>query len=482
VENIYQGVATLLISAVLFVLAFRSHADGQYSKALWLLVLGGLLVRVYCSADMFLHTWDERYHALVAKNFLKHWLKPTLYDDPVLGYNNSNWGYSHIWLHKQPLPIWLIAASLKVFGIHDFAVRVPSVIMTTLGIKLMYDIALYYYDRTVAFFAAFLFSVNGLIVELTSGRWATDHIDAAFLFFTLLSVHCIVNYLKTDKAIYNLLAGLSLGCAIFSKWLPALIIAPVWLLLVYDKRRALNAKYILQFAVFLIVAAIVVLPWHIYINKTYPAEAALAYAHMRLHITTALDGQSGNILYHFDKMRMMYGELVYLAVLWFTLYSISNLTDIRALSLTVWLWGVYIFFSLVATKMRGYTIIATPALFMITAHASVWFRNYALKFAGSGYRFLLVLISWCFVLLPVLYGIERMKPFKNNDRQTHWAKKLKEIGRSDLNSGKTVLVNCSYPLEAMFYTDCIAYEQLPGQATIDALKQQGYNVVVMERL
>ena len=36
--------------------------------------------------------WDESFHALVAKNLLKHPLKPTLIDIPYLAYDFKSWG------------------------------------------------------------------------------------------------------------------------------------------------------------------------------------------------------------------------------------------------------------------------------------------------------------------------------------------------------------------------------------------------------
>ncbi|RYE17321.1 MAG: hypothetical protein EOP51_24120 [Sphingobacteriales bacterium] len=136
-SNLYQGIPVIVIATLLIVFAFRMQ---QKQRAVWLLVLAGFILRFYCSADQFLHPWDERYHALVAKNFMTHWWVPTLYDNPILGYNNASWAVSHIWLHKQPLPMWLMAISMKLFGVNEMAMRLPSVIMTSIGIKLMYFI------------------------------------------------------------------------------------------------------------------------------------------------------------------------------------------------------------------------------------------------------------------------------------------------------------------------------------------------------
>ncbi len=38
-----------------------------------------------------LHDWDERYHALVAKNMIEQPFKPMLYKNPVLPYDYKDW-------------------------------------------------------------------------------------------------------------------------------------------------------------------------------------------------------------------------------------------------------------------------------------------------------------------------------------------------------------------------------------------------------
>ena len=61
---------------------------------------------------------DECCHALVAKNLLKHPLKPTLIDIPYLPTFAFDWGANHVWLHKPILGLWQIAGSYWLFGVN----------------------------------------------------------------------------------------------------------------------------------------------------------------------------------------------------------------------------------------------------------------------------------------------------------------------------------------------------------------------------
>ncbi len=111
-NDLPYSIITIVLCALGYYFSYKQYSKSSFTVAVLLLMVCGLMLRVYTSSDFFLHFWDERYHALVAKNLIKHPLIPTLYDDPILPYNYKNWTESHIWVHKQPLPLWTMAASM----------------------------------------------------------------------------------------------------------------------------------------------------------------------------------------------------------------------------------------------------------------------------------------------------------------------------------------------------------------------------------
>src|ERR1044072_8462509 len=110
---IVQGILLSAFCAAGYYYSFRNMTKGREATAIALLMFCGLALRIYTSCDLFLHEWDERYHALVAKNMLKHFFIPTLYDRPLLPADYHNWTLAHVWLHKQPLSLWLMTGSIK---------------------------------------------------------------------------------------------------------------------------------------------------------------------------------------------------------------------------------------------------------------------------------------------------------------------------------------------------------------------------------
>ncbi|HRO42202.1 MAG TPA: glycosyltransferase family 39 protein [Flavipsychrobacter sp.] len=90
-----------------------------------------------------------------------------------------------------------------VFGVNEIALRLPSIILTTAGIGLSYFIGKYFFNRKTGYLTVFFYSINGLIIELTAGRVATDHIDIFFLFFIELGIVFSIFICTTTKIIFQ---------------------------------------------------------------------------------------------------------------------------------------------------------------------------------------------------------------------------------------------------------------------------------------
>ena len=322
-NNLIFGIITISICTFLCYSSWINFKIGKDNIALFLLLLSGLLLRFYLSADFQLHEWDERYHALVAKNMIESPFKPMLYKNPVLPYNYQNWIENHVWLHKQPLPFWFMAASLLLFGINEIALRIPSIMLSTIIILLIFHVAKYLFNRRVAFISAFLISINGLIIELAAGKVATDHVDIFFLFFVLLSIFFTVKFIQTKKIIFNLLIGVSVGLAILSKWLPALVVFPVYLAFIIDSRKFTFKEIIRNLFISIITCIVVFLPWQIYIANAFPLEAISERNFNYRHITEVLENHSHPLFYYFNNIRIIYGELIYIPCIWFFFQNIQ---------------------------------------------------------------------------------------------------------------------------------------------------------------
>jgi len=473
-SNIIFGILTIIICATGYFYSWKQCSKNNYAIAILLLITCGLILRIYMSTDFFLHEWDERYHALVAKNLIQHPFIPTLYDKPNFPYDFQNWTANHIWVHKQPLPLWTMATSMWFFGVNEIALRLPSIILTTLGIWLTFKIGSYFFNQKVGFITAFFYSINGQIIEMAGGRFATDHIDIFFLFFVELAVFFTILFIRKKNPVYNILVGVSIGAAILSKWLPALIVLPVWLLMVIHSGKFKTKTIIFQFIILFSTCIIIFLPWQLYIFHAFPVEANWEASFNLKHITEVLDGQTGPIHYFIDRIRINYGDLIYLPLIWFIWKTFKNRSDLNRLAILIWFLIPFLFFSITKTKLPAYLLFTSPALFLMTAEFWVMLSAYKNNF--QKYKWIFNLIIILLIALPVRFTIERMKPFQKIDRNPQWVADLKKLNKKNIKNG--ILFNYDKSIEAMFYTNLTAYQYIPNKNTITDLIRKGYTIVI----
>ncbi len=452
--------------------------SNKYQVAIVLLMLMGLSIRIFLSLDDFLHPWDERYHALVAKNMLNHPFLPTLIENPVLPVDYREWSGNHIWVHKPPLTLWLITLSYKVFGTTVFATRIPSMLISTGMIYLTYKIGAQLSSKKAGFIAAFFVAINGMIVELVSGRVATDHVDIVFAGSVLAAVFFALKYAQSKRQIFNLLTGLFIGFALLSKWLPGLIVLPVWLAFILNEKSFSWKEIIVNGLILCTTIFVVAAPWQFYIWSEFPVEAAWESEFNRRHIFEELEGQGNHFFYHFDVMRIVYGELIYIPIVWYIVRLVKEKVD-RWTRVGILAWGLipFFFFTFVATKMQAYTLFAAPALLIITGEFLVVILD---RFKSTKYRLASVVLVVIMIALPIRFSVERVKPFQIESYEQDWNNDLKSFSKKHANAERLVVHNVSHPMELMFYLNCTAYEAKLDEAMIADLEIKGYQVIEFE--
>lgn len=449
--------------------AFKQYQKGQYNFAMFLLVLVAFTLRIFMAEDRFLHEWDERYHALVAKNLMNNWLLPKLYPVPLLPYRIDSWSSNYIWLHKQPLPLWCMALSMKLLGVNELALRLPSVILSSIAVCFTYLIARNFLNEKVALLAAFFHAVNGLVMDVTTGRAATDHIDIFFLFFVEAAMVVTVLNCGKKSLLSDILTGVFIGLAVLCKWLPAFVVVPVWLLLNYPHKSIL--RLVTGLFTICITACVVFVPWQVYMQQTFPAEYQDTMLHNYRHIVEVLDGKEGSIFYFIGKLHINVNEVFWPAFVWFCYQLYLRNNSLSRLALLTWMLLPFVFFTAVQTKMQAYLLFCFPAMFIMLADFSVWLlqpveNKNRLKFQ----KLLFALI----IILAVRFSLERIKPLQDQTKQLAWANELRALNAGE----KKVFTNVQHNIEGMFYTNAIMYAYPISAEETQRLKDLGYEVIV----
>jgi 4-amino-4-deoxy-L-arabinose transferase-like glycosyltransferase len=183
-------------------------------------------------------------------------------DEAALGYN----AYSIIQTGKdewnQPLPlvfksfsdykpglyVYLDIPFVWAFGLTELAVRLPSILLGTLSVFLIYLLAKHCFKKeTVALSAALLLAINPWSIHFSRGAWETN----VATFFILLGVLLFVKGYKSWK--WLLAAGLSFDAAVYTYQSTRLVAPLIALLMVgFYWKKLLNKKNLISLFIVII--------------------------------------------------------------------------------------------------------------------------------------------------------------------------------------------------------------------------------------
>lgn len=474
----------LAIALLLLLSSLISFQKGKHRLSIVLLT--GAALATFCFAallDPFLNQWDERFHALVAKNMTSHPFKPMLYANPIVDTDYEGWAKAHIWLHKQPLFLWTIALSFKLFGYSEFSLRLPSVLLATAMVPVLYRAGKLLLNPRSGYIAALLWMTTIFVIELVAGREGSEHNDIAFVVWIGASIWSWLEYVFSGKTKWLWLTGLFAGFAILCKWLVGLLVYAAWGLFFLAKGefsfKAIKAP-LLSFLTTLVVA----LPWQVYTFARFPLEAAKEFKFNTLHFNTVIEGHAGGYDYHFLKFNHLYGEWTWLLLipgLWFFFAHSKNKKV--AFALLGMLGILYLFFSLAATKMPAFTLVGAFVILLLMAASIDGIAQLVEKWIPSK------LLASC--VLPALlvattvfrfdldYLIHRHTDRDQNGYRTHQMRLKDELFQQNIPpNGVLFNVPPGFYVEAMFYSGVPAYGFSPNEEQTTDLKQKGYEVIM----
>jgi 4-amino-4-deoxy-L-arabinose transferase-like glycosyltransferase len=482
-----QDLVLLSCSGALLFFALLLFVHRRMTAAVVLLTLTAFLLRLtFVLTDPFVYDWDEQFHALVARNMTAHPFTPVLYQEPLLPYDISEWDRNHIWLHKQPLFLWLIALSLKTVGFTPFAVKLPSLLLSVLMVPAIYRIGKLLYTAATGFYAALLFAVGYVFINVVTGNVNTDHNDVIFSAFVLFSIWAFCEYAVEGKQRMRWLIGFLAGCAVLVKWLPGLLVFGgwgLWLLLSPKHRRTQKSWIDLLLAAG--ITAAVVLPWQIYIHNAFPAESAYELRYSALHFTIPIEAHGGPWNYHLQQLADNFGYVfsIVFALGWLLLLIVTKQRT-AALSVFTMLLVFFVFYALAATKMPLFTLPVYPLLLLGGAALFDMLLRSVVEHKVRGYLVampLLILLSWFslqFSLLEErhtsLAGENSFRALRIHDRQQSYAL------AQELGSGKWAVFGLQPAVAFNFYTGIPAYRFKPESNRMQELMKQGWKIAVYD--
>lgn len=446
--------------------------------------------------DPYLHIWDEQYHALVAKNLIDHPFFPMLYKIPVLNYDYTLWTDNYIWLHKQPLFLWQIALSMKLFGINEFSVRLPSIILHAIIPIFIYRIGKISLESKIGFYGALFFAIAYYPLELISGKYCCDHNDIAFLFYVTASIWAWFEYTYSKNNFWLILIGLFAGFAVLVKWLMGLLVFICWgLTLLSERKKTLQLSTYIPVIKSFIISLIVFIPWQIYILVRFPSESNYEFSAFSSHLFKTTEGHGGNFWFHFEALNTLYGFGIITPFL-ILISLIVLFKRIVSKNYSIFIFGaiifVYLFYSVATTKMLSFCLIVSPFIFL--AFSSLFTSLLSLiekKIFRKSIRlfiFLMLLLSACYLFInigEIQINHTMLKPSENDNRIEKLAEKsfIKNLDNI-LPDKKYIIFNTNFlqggNIPFMFYTDYIAYRCIPSKEQCEEVIRKGYKIAILD--
>ncbi|HYB11980.1 MAG TPA: glycosyltransferase family 39 protein [Myxococcota bacterium] len=480
------GGATFGLALLATAVAWWAGSRRRTRLALLALLLAALALRVNLAAHWYLGKWDERYHAVVARHLMDHPLEPTLFEHPLHEVPPEQWLESRVWLTHPTLAMQLMALSMSAFGVDEFAMRVPSLVVSTLSVLLTFLLGRRLLGPSGGLVAAGFHAWHESAALWAGGLRSADHVDTLMAFLVELGVlaalwaaddHEPPRPSRWGKAA---LVGAISGLAFLTKEGGAFVTPAVFFFALLARGGpARNLQRWISLvalpALACAVGVLVVLPWYLHLAHAFPAEFAWLRGRSLHYFLEPVDKHAGSWTWYFGNLTYDYGLLAPIPLVAFVVHGFSQRRD--WLPVVGWFFLTYGIYTLAATKMRGYVFPAAPVVFL--SYGFFVPRCFALSPGASRMRRIAGATLGVAIVAVFVQGATP-RPWATPVRDPLWTQELRDLGSqvAALPPGRWVVFNVGRPIEAMFYAQATCSPTLPDAAALEDTLAKGFRVAV----
>ena len=287
---------------------------------------------------------------------------------------SDDWGHTTLnGLDRFDKPIgvyWLQALSASIFGVNEFAFRLPSALSGWMASLALARFAFFQWGRRAAITAA--------IISATSlGPWAmarTATADALLgLFFVLIFLD-LWRALSSEGKWHARCVALWVALGILVKG-PVALLLPLGTTILYGifvpESRLLVKKIMLDWVSWMILMA-VSLPWYLYAYLRHGQNFVDGFLlkHNVERFMGSMEGHSGHWAYFLIALPLLW--LPWSGLFFRALFRI-RLQWHQGFLRYCWLWFAFVFcfFSVASTKLPHYLLYAGPAMCLILTYSSL---------------------------------------------------------------------------------------------------------------
>lgn len=306
---------------------------------------------------------DEPRYAWVAREMAESgdWVTPRLYGEP--------------WFEKPVLYYWGAAAAFRVFGVNEFAARLPSALAALLATLALAALARRLYGKLAAQFVVLMLPTCVGMFGFARAA-TTDMLFSAALTLAMACATVLVGFPAGTRPerYWLLLFGGALGLGMLAKGPAAIVLAAgsvfFWVIVTRKWREAFR----LARPETVVAVAVVALPWYVECALRNPDFLRVFFiAHNFERFLTPI--------FQHQQPFWFYGPILLLGLLPWTVLLLGSMADgIRAVRertlrdssgffLACWAVFPIFFFSISKSKLPGYILPAIPTLVLLLARS-----------------------------------------------------------------------------------------------------------------
>ncbi|WP_338758386.1 GtrA family protein [Massilia sp. METH4] len=428
------------------------------------------LVFFYRITDATLEVWDE---ARLANNALE------MSRTGLSLITTYDWVPDH-WNTKPPLLIWLMALSMKLFGLNEFSVRLPSVLASIATVALVYWFVNSQLRRPVhAFFAVIILLASPGYVLVHGAR--SGNYDALLTLLTTAYVLAAFVFLEGDarsRKSWFAVTMIAIVLAFYTKTIQGFIFMPAIFLYALFARRLVPVLRAPYFYVGCILAAGACIAYYWFRNEIDPGYFAAVQANdLGGRYANALEGHHGGPLWYVMRIKYFPWLIPSFCMAAYLLFRRSTeLKRLIAFLTTCSLFYLFVISS-ASTKLAWYAMPLVPLYAIICAlgigELVGKFNVRALATRNAPLLLLCVAVSAAvFTANAALIHRSIAKKERNPYDQHSFA--LRSLVNTDREIGSLVVVHPGYPVApgfpyyvapTLFYAHALTVSGIPTTIT-----------------
>jgi 4-amino-4-deoxy-L-arabinose transferase-like glycosyltransferase len=312
---------------------------------------------------------------------------------------------------KPALYYWLIATSYKILGVNSFSSRLPSALSAICLILFTWYTSSKVLGKQTGFISALILATSFQYIFL--GRRAATDITLTLLFSgSLFSMY--LGYFHKDwriKIFWTVLSGVFAGFALLTKGPVGIVLQFAILTLFLTARKQLDIKHIKVYLLISLVALLVSAPWYIAVHKATNGDftKVFFFTHNLERFTSVVGEHPGPCWF--------YIPVILLGFLPWTIFLIPALIKLIPKSkkrinkfilfCLIWVFSIFLFFSLSRTKLATYILLIYPSLAIVTGY---WLTIASRKNFNKVKKALIAISIFFIIGLVIAYGL--MPSFK----------------------------------------------------------------------